>query len=274
MIQLNLFGINNISGRFIKDAAPTLVKPVTQLCNLSIRLSSFPTRCKIAKLKPIYKKGSKNDPQNYRPISLLPLISKVFEKVIHDQTQVYISKYKILYDFQSGFRNSYSTDSCLVYLTNLIREGFDTGLYTGMILIDLQKAFDTIDHNLLLEKMIYLGFSEKTIQWFKCYLSNRAFIVNISDKFSQLGKVTCGVPQGSILGPLLFLLYVNDMPQAISNKLLLYADDSCILFQHKEVKTIEHHLNKDFSNLCDWFVDNNLSIYFGQDKKKDHAFYQ
>ena len=265
-------GIDNISGRFIKDAAPTLVKPVTQLCNLSIRLSSFPTRCKIAKLKPIYKKGSKNDPQNYRPISLLPLISKVFEKVIHDQTQEYISKYKILYDFQSGFRNSYSTDSCLVYLTNLIREGFDTGLYTGMILIDLQKAFDTIDHNLLLEKMIYLGFSEKTIQWFKCYLSNRAFIVNISDKFSQLGKVTCGVPQGSILGPLLFLLYVNDMPQAISNKLLLYADDSCILFQHKEVKTIEHHLNKDFSNLCDWFVDNKLSIHFGQDKTKTILF--
>ena len=265
-------GMDNISGRFIKDAAPVLAKPITQLCNLSIKLSSFPTRCKIAKIKPIYKKGSKIDPQNYRPISLLPLISKIFEKVIHDQTQNYITKNKILYALQSGFRSKYSTNSCLVYLTNLISEGFDTGLYTGMILIDLQKAFDTIDHKLLLEKMTYLGFSESTIRWFECYLSNRAFIVNINDKFSQLGKVSCGVPQGSILGPILFLLYVNDMPQAISSKLLLYADDSCLLFQHKEVKTIEQQLNKDFANLCDWFVDNKLSVHFGKDKTKSILF--
>ena len=265
-------GIDNISGRFLKDAAPVLAKPITQLCNLSIKLSSFPTRCKIAKLKPIYKKGCKTDPQNYRPISLLPLVSKVFEKIIHDQTQNYLSKNKILCKFQSGFRSSYSTNSCLVYLTNMISEGFDTGLHTGMILIDLQKAFDTIDHNLLLEKMIYLGFSESTIQWFKCYLSKRTFIVNINDKFSQLGHVTCGVPQGSILGPILFLLYVNDMPQAIKSKLLLYAEDSCVLYQHKEVKAIEQQLNEDFANLCDWFVDNKLSIHFGQDKTKSILF--
>ena len=139
-------GIDNIPGRFIRDAASILARPITQLCNLSFKLSSFPTRCKIAKLKPIYKKGCKTDPQNYRPISLLPLISKIFEKIIHDQTQNYLSKNKILYKFQSGFRSNYSTNSCLAYLTNIISEGFDTGLYTGMILIDLQKAFDTIDH--------------------------------------------------------------------------------------------------------------------------------
>ena len=154
----------------------------------------------------------------------------------------------------------------------MINEGFDTSLYTGMILIDLQKAFDTIDHKLLLEKMIYLGFSESIIRWFQCYLSRKTFIVNINDKFSQLGNVTCGVPQGSILGPIVFLLYVNDMPQAIKSNLLLYADDSCVLYQHKDVKAIEQQLNEDFANLCDWFVDNKLSIHFGQDKTKSILF--
>ena len=265
-------GIDNISGKFIKEGALILARPITQLCNLSIKLSSFPTRCKIAKLKPIYKKGSKSDPANYRPISLLPLISKVIEKVIHDQMQNYLDNHKILYPYQSGFRSNYSTNSALTYLTNYISEGFDKGLYTGMILIDLQKAFDTIDHKLLLKKMIFLGFSQKTIKWFECYLSNRTFIVNVNDKFSKLGDVTCGVPQGSILGPLLFLLYVNDMPQAINGRLMLYADDSCVVFQHKDIEVIEKQLNKDFTNLCEWFVDNRLSIHFGDDKTKSILF--
>ena len=214
-------GIDNISGRFIKDGALILTRPIAQLCNLSINLSSFPTHCKIAKLKPIYKKGSKSDPANYRPISLLPLISKVIEKVIHDQMQNYLDKNKILYPYQSGFRSKYSTNSALTYLTNFVSEGFDKGIYTGMILIDLQKAFDTIDHSLLLEKMTFFGFSEKTISWFKSYLTGRTFIVFVNEKKSNPGILSCGVPQGSILGPLLFLLYVNDMPKAIKSELLL-----------------------------------------------------
>ena len=160
-------------------------------------------------MKPIFKKGSKTDMQNYRPISLLPLISKILEKVIHDQTQTYLTKNDILYEYQSGFRKNYSTNYCHAYLSDLISKGFETGLYTGMILIDLQKAFDTIDHELLFEKMSYFGFSENVIKWFKCYLSNRKFLVNINNKSSDLESVTCGVPQGSILGPLLFLLYVR-----------------------------------------------------------------
>ena len=265
-------GIDNIAGKFIKDGATVLAKPITQLCNLSIETSKFPSSCKIAKLKPIFKKGSKTDPQNYRPISLLPLISKTMEKVIHHQTQQYLTENNILYKYQSGFRQNYSTNSCLAYLNDFISKGFDIGLYTGMILIDRQKTFDTIDHQLLLEKMFFLGFSDEVINWFKCYLSNRTFIVDINDKSSTPGKVTCGVPQGSILGPLLFLLYVNDMPQAVDSRLLLYADDSCLLYQHKDIKTIESQLNKDFANLCDWFVDNKLSILFGKEKTKSILF--
>ena len=116
--------------------------------------------------------------------------------------------------------------------------------------------------------MLFIGFSKEVIGWFRSYLSNRNFKVNINKAFSEFGKVTCGVPQGSILGPLLFLLYVNDMPQALSCDLLLYADDSCLIFQHKNVKEIKKVLNQNFSDLCDWFVDNKLSIHFGEDKTK------
>ena len=143
-------GIDNINGRFIKDGANVLAHPVTQICNLSNKLSFFPIECKIAKLKPIYKKGSKTDPKNFRPISLLPLISKNIEKVIHDQTEKYLSSKNILFQYQSGFRKHHSTDFCLSYLRETISKGLDIGQHTGMILIDLQKAFDTIDHNLLL----------------------------------------------------------------------------------------------------------------------------
>ena len=141
-----------------------------------------------------------------------------------------------------------------------------------MILIDLQKAFDTIDHEILLQKLKAIKFSKSTIKWFKSYLSERRFLVNIENKLSGFAKISCGKPQGSILGPLLFLIYVNDMPQAVTSTLLLYADDSCILYQHKDVVQIEKRLNEDFENLCNWFVDNKLSIHFGEDKTKSVLF--
>ena len=136
-----------------------LVRPISQLCNLSIKLSSFPGNCKIAKVKPLFKKGSKNNPENCCLISLLLILSKIIERIIHDQTQEFLSKNKILYRFQSGFRKNYSTNTCLGHLTDKITTGFEKGLFTGMILIDLQKAFDTIDHQILIKKMKYLGFS-------------------------------------------------------------------------------------------------------------------
>ena len=265
-------GLDNLKGMFLKDGANILSKPIAQLCNLSMSISSFPSGCKIAKVKPLYKKGCKTDPKNYRPISLLPLISKVIEKVVHEQTNNFLNENNILYKFQSGFRSNHSTASCLSYLNDKILKGFDSGLLTGMILIDLQKAFDTLDHNILLDKMVHSKFSAPTISWFKSYLSNRTFKVNINEIFSDPGDLTCGVPQGSILGPLLFLLYINDMPESVTSDLFLYADDSCLVFQHKDLKVIERELNKDFRELCDWFVENKLSIHFGDDKTKSILF--
>ena len=140
-----------------------------------------------------------------------------------------------------------------------------------MILIDLQKAFDTIDHKILTEKMKCMGFSNGVTKWFECYLSKRMFSVHVENSCSDKAIILCGVPQGSILGPLLFLLYVNDI-LAINCDLLLYADDTGLIFQHKDINIVEHQLNRNFSNICDWFVDNRLSIHFGEDKTKSILF--
>ena len=178
----------------------------------------------------------------------------------------------ILYNYQSGFRKNHSIDSCLMFLHDKILKGFDKGFMTGMILIDLQKAFDTIDHDILLKKLSAIGFSNHTIGWFKSYLSNRLFRVNLGNCYSDLSNITCEIPQGSILGPLLFLIYVNDMPQAVKSNLVLYADESCLIFQGKDIE-IEKQLNGDFTNICEWFVDNNrLSIHFSEVKTKSILF--
>ena len=224
-------GIDQISGKFLKDGARILAKPVSELCNLSMTLGSFPNACKIAKVKPLFKKGSKRDPSNYRPISLLPLLSKVFERVALNQTEEFLSLKKVFYDYQSGFRKNHSTDTCLSFLNDKILKGFDDCLVTGIILIDLQKGFDTINHDIPLKKLSIIGFSDHTVKRFHSYLSNRKFMVNLENSFSEVSNISCGVPKGSILDPLLFLIYVNDMPMAVKCNMFLYADDTCLVFQ-------------------------------------------
>ena len=232
----------------------------------------FPDACKIAKLKRLFKRGSKMDSKNYRPISLLPLMPKVLERIKHEQSMEFLDKHNILYKFQSGFRKNHSTNFSLSHSADKLCKGFDSSLLTEVILIDLQKAFDTIHQNILLLKMPSLGFSREVIDWYKLYLSSRKFHVNIHDKFSTSADLRCRVPQGSILGPLLFLLYINDMPRAVDCDLFLYVDDTCLLFQHKDLEQIKEELAQKFSNICDWFVDNKLSIHFGEDKTKSILF--
>ena len=189
-------GLDGLSGCFLKYRAKFLAKPISDLYNLSINSEKLPDSCKVAKCRPLYKKGTLTLPCNCRPKSLLPLISKVIEKVIHDQTSTFLNSKKS-YTYQSGFRKKRSTDFCLSYLNDKILKGFGKGVMTGMILIDLHKAFDTIDHDIL--------------------------------NFSQPASAPCGVPQGSILGPLLLLIYVNDMSEAVKCDLFLYANDTCLV---------------------------------------------
>ena len=195
--------MENLSGRFLKDGAKVLAKPITELCNLSITSEKFSDSCKIAKLKPIYKKSSLTEASNYRSISLLPLISKVIEKVIHDQTSTFLNSRNLLYNYQSGLFHWLLS---LSFFNDKILQGFDQGLMTGMILTDLQKAFDTTDHEILLQKLHAIGFFKYSVNWFRSYLINRTFLVNLGKVFSQSACVSRGVPQVSVLGPLLFLI--------------------------------------------------------------------
>ena len=181
-----------------------------------------------------------------------------------------MSKNKVLYRFQSGFQKTGSTNTSFGHLTDKIATGFEKGLFTGMILIDLQKTFDTIDLQILLKKTKYLGFFQKHNRIVKSYLCERKFKIGLNTSYSSPSNLLCGVPQGSILGPFLFLLYINDLPQAVVSDSLLYVDDTCIVFQHKTV--IEKQLARDFSSLCDWFVDNKLSIHFDK-TKQSHSYF-
>ena len=176
---------------------------------------------------------------------------------------------------------------------NRIATWFESGISTGLILIDLNKVFDTVNHDVLIKKMKFIGFSEETTRWFQPYLSNRKFLyikifyylkyyyiifiyiiyfLYIKNTSSEPGNLMCGVPQGSILGALLFLLYINDIPKAGNCELLLYADDTQCTSQHKDIAEIETALNKNFTMLCDWFVDDKLSIHFGEDNTKSILF--
>ena len=257
-------GIDNIPARFIKDGASELTKPITYIVNLSISSGIVPDQLKTARVKPLFKKNSRLDIGNYRPVSILCIISKILEKSVYNQLESYLVTNNLLYQFQSGFRSAFSTDTCLVHLFDHIKKNTSKGLFTGMIMIDLQKAFDTVDHQILCKKLEILGV--KNVKWFQSYLTGRKQLVNINGRESDYLDIKCGVPQGSILGPLLFLCYVNDMSISINSdcKLLLYADDSTILFSHKNPNFIAEKLGKELESCSKWLVDNKLSLHLGK----------
>ena len=164
------------------------------------------------------------------------------------QLEGYLVNNNLLYELQLDFRSRFSTETCLTYLTDFIRYRTSKGLYTGTILLDLQQAFDTIDHLILCDKLRAMGVC--SVDWFKSYLSGTNQFVQVNDTYSDSSPITCGVPQGSILGPLLFLCYVNDMEISISpeSNLLLYADDSAILFSHKNPEALSRKLSSELQS--------------------------
>ena len=238
LIKSPWFGQNIL--KILKDGAEVLALPLCNLINLFIKQSLFPGQCKVVKVKPLLKKKTKSDSKNYRSISLLPVVSKIIEKTIQIQTQEYFDKNGLLYKCQSCFHANFLMDSCLVQLTNFILRGMNKVFHTGMILVDLQKAFCTLDHTVFLLKTECIGFKESVIKWFQSYLSNRAFSVTLENVFSDVGLINCGAPQGSILGLLLFLIYINDLPQALKETAsYLYTDNTCIFYQDKDIEKIE-----------------------------------
>ena len=255
-------GIDGFKPKFLKDGADVIKGPVTHIINLSLESGVVPNGLKSAIVKPLYKKGSRLDVGNYRPVSILPTISKIMERAVYLQMEKHLKDKNILYEFQSGFRASYSTDTCLINLQDGIRIDISQGKYVGMVLMDLQKAFDTVDHDILLEKLDSMGFDNH--KWFESYLKGRKQMVVANDVSSETGTVTCGVPQGSILGPLLFLCYVNDMPISVKCKLLLYADDSALIISGFDPEKIAEELSRELESCRQWLIDNKLSLHLGK----------
>ena len=199
----------------------------------------------MAKVTPVFKKGSRQDKDYYRPISVLSIFSKIFEKAMFKCLYGYLESHNILYPLQFGFRQKCSTNHALIQITESIRNSIDNN---GCgIFIDLKKAFDTVNHSILLSKLIHYRVRGKAYDWFHLYLSNREQFVGIYGHKSDSLLITCGVPQGSLLGPLLFLLNINDLP--ITLKLLsfhLFADDTNIYCSHKNLNDLELILNQEF----------------------------
>ncbi|CAL4093985.1 unnamed protein product, partial [Meganyctiphanes norvegica] len=202
--------------------------------------------------------------ENYRPISVLCIMSKILEKAVYVQFEKYLSENNLLYDYQSGFRKGHSTDTCLIDLFDYIHSSLSEGDYVGMVLLDLQKAFDTVNHKIVCEKLELLGVG--CVDWFSSYLSNRKQFVNVNNINSSFGLVTCGVPQGSILGPLLFLCYINDMAMSVTCRLLLYADDSALLVCGKDANLIASILSENLQSCSNWLLDNKLSLHLGKNR--------
>ena len=188
-------------------------------------------------------------------------MSKILEKAVHNQLYYFLSDNKIITSKQFGFRPKLSTNTALTHFTDNVLLNMDSGRLTGAVYLDLSKAFDTVDHNLLLHKLISVKLSEDTVNWFQSYLANRKQRTSVGDTLSVAAPITVGVPQGSILGPPLFLIYVNDLPSCqLASEIILYADDTVIYYSSTDMLDLERKLNSDLATISNWFSSNLLTL--------------
>ena len=254
-------GPNSIPYRVLFLLKNEISKQLADLFNLSFMTGVFPSVLKTAKVVPVFKKDSKLNYSNYRPISLLSNIEKILEKLMYKRLYAFLDYNNIIYDSQFGFRQQYSTSHALINITENIRKALDDGNIRCGVFVDLQKAFDTVDHQILLAKLNHYGIRGVSNDWFKSYLSNRNQYVSINGYESGLAAINCGVPQGSVLGPLLFLLYINDLNQAIKFcKVHHFANDTNLLCLSNSIKKLSKLVNADLKHLLNWLNANKISL--------------
>ena len=254
-------GYDNLSNKLVKSIITNIAKPLEHIFNQSLLTGKFPDNFKIAKVIPIFKSGDQHDPNNYRPISLLPALSKILEKLIHKRITDFILKQNILYPQQYGFLKGRTTEQAMLDILMKITDAIEKKEYAFGIFLDLSKAFDSLSHNILLNKLNFYGIRGISNQLLKSYLTNRQQFVMINNTASAFQPVTCGVPQGSVLGPLLFLLYINDMP-FISRFInyILFADDTTGLYKSPSLDEAYSTIQKELDMLSTWFSSNKLLI--------------
>lgn len=260
-IKGNSCGPDGLETKFLKLAAHVIMYPLADLFNLSLKTCTIPSIWKCARVTPIFKSGDSADINNYRPISIMCNVAKVFEKLLSRQLSDYIVSNNILSSHQSGFRSSYSTTTALLKFTNDIYSSLESGHITGAIFIDLSKAFDMVDHYLLLDKLAAIGLNRDALLWFNSYLHNRRQYVVFQGIQSNNLINSHGVPQGSILGPLLFSIFINELPRICQQcSIHLYADDTVIYFSDTNPTAIQNSLQTDFNLLQKWFYNNKLLL--------------
>ena len=229
--------------------------------NLCLRTGTHPDLMKVAEVIPIFKKGQKDTLTNYRPISLLSQFNKIFEKLLHSRIYSYLSKFNLFSKKQFGFRKNYSTSLAICNIYDELLNNVDEGKYSCCIFLDLSKAFDSVQHDVLLCKLEKLyGFRGNALELMKSYLTNRVQYTKIGNSKSKLLKIDCGVPQGSSLGPLLFMLYVNDLPQVSEFSTTLFADDTYLALSDKSLVSLETKVNTQLQNIDIWLRRNILSL--------------
>ena len=256
-------GYDGVSVRALKKIATMFANLLCKLLNLSISTNSFPNHWKIAKVKPLYKGGAQNDINNFRPISVLPILSKILEKHVASSLSVFLRDNNLLYELQSAFRSGHSTETALIRHTDQILRNMDNDEVTGLFFIDFRKAFDVIDHEPLLKKLSIYVATPSSVAWFKSYLSERKQFISLGETTSKQLTVMQGVLQGSILGPLLFLLFVNDMPLHVQKWTTeSYADDTTLSLSSnwKTLPLLNQSLSQDLSEVEKWARENKMYL--------------
>ena len=212
-------------------------------------------------MTPLFKQGERTDMNNYQPISVISVIAKVFERIVYDQLYSFLANEEIITNQQPGFRSLHSTVSALVEATDSWALDIDRGNVNAVVFLDLKKAFDTVDHDVLLGKLSLYGIQESAYDWFKSYLNNRTQKCAVNGSLSKVCSLGCGVPQGTILGPLLFLIYINDLPNCLSFcQPRMYADDTHITYASADLHSMQSSLNRDLSNIHKWLLCNKLTL--------------
>ena len=264
-------GLDNISSMVIKLAFESLIPEVTYMYNLSLEKACFPDNWKKALVVPIPKQGNLTKVQNYRPISLLPLPGKVLEKLVHSQLSEHLETDSLLSDNQFGFRKSRSTVHAIAQVTDFINKKMDAHLATIALFIDFKKAFDCVQHPVLIRKLKDLGFSDTIITWVTSYLSHRKQRVYANGTYSEYLDITQGVPQGSVLGPLFYIVYANDLVNIVKHcKLAMYADDTVLYISRKNFDVSVKNLQEDINSIALWCQTNGITA--NTDKTKVMVF--